>query len=419
VSIGTIAAPVLRPIRLPRSRAALISSIRIPLLAFVASRLIVGLSGVLGVSVLRLHDPVAAARARAVLGPAGSLLAASVDRFDAAFYLDIAAHGFGAPSAGRTAFFPLYPLLIRLGTPLTGSGILAGAVISAAAFLVALILLHRLTTLELDRRAADATVWLLALAPLAFFFTAIYSESVFLALGLGAALAARRDHWRLACALGAAATLTRPVGIALVVVLVGLRVHSRGDGWTGARRDRALAWVLLAPAALAAYLGSLALDGRGWLAPFAAQAGWGRTTTGPVISVAAGAWAAARGAVELVAGTPLYRPQLGGPLSGPAEAIVLFVALGIVIGALVVCRRRLPWPYPAFAAAALLLTLSSPAAGQPLWSQDRFALVLFPLWMASGSLLSERRGRRLAVLGLSAGLLVFYTAQFASWSFVA
>jgi hypothetical protein len=418
VSIGTIAAPVLRPLWVRRSHAGLSTAIRVPLLAFIASRLLVGVAGVLGVTSLRLHDPAAAAQARAALGPTGSLLAASVDRFDAAFYLDIAAHGFGAPAAGRTAFFPLYPLLIRLGTPLLGSGVLAGAAISAAAFLLALVLLHRLTTLELGRRAADATVWALALAPLAFFFTAIYSESLFLSLGVGAALAARRDRWRLACALGAAAALTRPVGIALVVVLVGLRVHSRG-GWAVARRDRALAWVLLSPGALVAYLGVLAFDGRGWLAPFSAQADWGRTTTGPVLSVAAGAWAAGRGAIELVTGTPLYRPELGGPLSGPAEAIVLFVALAVVIGLLIAGRRRLPWPYPAFAAVTLLLTLSSPAAGQPLWSQDRFALVLFPLWMAAGDILSERRGRRLAVLTISAGLLVFYTAQFASWSFVA
>jgi hypothetical protein len=389
-----------------------LASVRTPLLAFAASRLLVGLAGASGVFGLTLHDPVAAARARA-LGPVGNLLAASVDRFDAGYYLDIARHGFGNPAAGRVAFFPLYPLLIRLTTPLTGSAVIAGALISAAAFLVALVLVQRVTALELGPRAAETTVWLLALAPLSFFFTAIYTESLLLALELGAVLAARSGRWRLACGLGALATLTRPVGIAMAVLLAGLRL-----GQSPSAR-RSLSWVLALPAVLIAYLIGLAVDGRGLLAPFAAQAHWHRMTVGPLVAIAAAAWAAGRGVVQIFGGTPIYDPQVGGVFSGPAEAIILFAVLAGVLALLHRGRRRLPWPYPAFTAAVLLITLSSPAAGQPLWSQDRFALVLFPIWMIAGDGLARRPRLRVLVLGCGAALLVFYTAQFASWSFVA
>jgi hypothetical protein len=57
-------------------------------------------------------------------------------------------------------------------------------------------------------------------------------------------------------------------------------------------------------------------------------------------------------------------------------------------------------------------------AGQPLVSFDRYVLTIFPLWMAVGAWLSERRLVR-AVLLVSAGLLAFWTFQFATWAWVA
>lgn len=388
-------------------------TLRVPLLAFVCSRVLVMAAGGLGLAALPVHDPTDALGTRRLLGSVGYWLAGSVDRYDSGFYLDIAAHGYRAPALGHAAFFPLYPLLIRLLSAVTGSAVLAGALISALAFAAALVLLHRVATLQLGSRAADATVWLLALAPLSFYFTAIYTESLFLALSLGAVLAARSGRWRTACALAALATLTRPVGILLGVALVATRVHR------GHRVDRSVAWVLALPAALAGYLALLAAGGYGWMAPFHAEVGWHRLSTGPVSTLVAAVWTAARGAVHLIGGGTVYAPTLSGPFSPGAEAIVLLAVVAIALAALAACRRRLAPAYTAYAGAVLLVTLSSPEAGQPLLSQDRYALVLFPLWIVAGGWLSRRPRLLAAVLTVSAGMLVFYTAQFASWSFVA
>ncbi len=89
-------------------------------------------------------------------------------------------------------------------------------------------LLHRLTREELGPRAADATVLLLSFAPLSPFFTAVYTESLFLALSVGAFYLARRQRFVLASVVATAATLTRVPGILLVAPLGIMYVRSRG-----------------------------------------------------------------------------------------------------------------------------------------------------------------------------------------------
>src|SRR5436305_1376777 len=108
---------------------------------FWTSRLLVFLSGVLavlsfgnaggwqGFDPLRLTSP---------FGYFGNLLAAPFARWDSVWYLTIARVGYGH-EASRTAFFPLYPLLIRGLGYVTGSDLVAGVLISLVAFAVALI----------------------------------------------------------------------------------------------------------------------------------------------------------------------------------------------------------------------------------------------------------------------------------------
>lgn len=382
--------------------------------AFVASRLLVLLAGIGGVlAVAKRTSPLEVAAYQHQLGPVGYVLAGSVDRFDSAFYLDIASHGYGSLASGRVAFFPLYPLLIRAVGLLTGSLVIAGVLISAVAFLLALVLLHRLTELELGRRAATATVLIVCFAPLSLFFTAIYTESLFLMLSVGALLAARRERWALAGVLGALATLTRPTGFLLALALVVMRLRS------SRRFDRRLAWALVPAVTLVAYLVALVADGFPWLAPFHVETIWHRIAVGPVGGLLAGVGEALRGAGSIITGgEPIYHPTLFGPFSAGAESIILLGVLVLAIVALVATFRTLPLQYGCLAAASLAMCLWSPQQGQPLNSFDRYTLTIFPLWMVAGAWIAKRRLERQAVL-VGAILLVFYTVQFSSWAFVA
>jgi len=101
------------------------------------------------------------AKLTAPFGYFGNLLAAPFARWDSVWYMAIASGGY-AHQPPRTAFFPLYPLLMRGVGVVVGSDLIGGVVVSLVCFFVALVLLYRLVELELGRELATLTVTLLA-----------------------------------------------------------------------------------------------------------------------------------------------------------------------------------------------------------------------------------------------------------------
>src|SRR4029453_15684684 len=122
---------------------------------------------------------------------------------------------------------------------------------------------------ELGDADARLTVALVALFPTAYAFSAVYTESLFLALSAGALYAGRLGRWRWAGVLAALASATRSTGVLLVVPLALLYLYGpRADrpGPPGVRSrlrprhavGRDAAWLALAPIGLVGYLGYLA-----------------------------------------------------------------------------------------------------------------------------------------------------------------
>jgi hypothetical protein len=383
--------------------------------AFVLSRLLVAAAGAAGLTRLHQRWPQAmTAQWRHLLGPVGYLTGAPAIRWDATYYLDIANAGYGHGTSGKLAFYPLYPLLMRVLSVVVGSPVFAGMAISAAAFLAALVAVHRLTELELGRAAGDATVLLLCFAPLSFFFSAVYTESLFLALSVGSVLAARTGRWRLACLLGALATVTRVTGIALGLALAIMRIRERGI------RDRGLAWLLALPAAFALYMVYLAATGHSPLAMFSVESAWRREMVGPVIGAAFGLVAGLAGATWIAGGSPIAPPHSSQLLAPGAENVVLMAVLVAAAVGLIACRRWLRAEYTVFAAVTLAIVVSSPQIhGSPLISLDRYALTIFPLWMVAGAWLARRPRALAATIVGCAALLAIYGAEFASGAFIA
>ena len=92
--------------------------------------------------------------------------------------------------------------------------------------------------------------------------------------------------------------------------------------------------------------------------------------------------------------------------------------LAIAVVALVATFRRMNLAYGTYSLAVLLVCTWSPVINQPLQSFDRYALTIFPLWMAAGAWVSERRLTRTLIV-ISGALLAFWTFQFATWAWVA
>ena len=229
------------------------------------SRLLVWVAAVVAVLVFGLSgrapdfDP---AGLTMPFGHTGDVLAAPLGRWDSVWYLAIARDGYAA--GGREAFFPLYPLLVRIAGVPFGSMLVGGALASTALLGAALVFLHRLVGLDHDRAVARNAVLVTALFPMSFFFSAVYSESLFLALSVGAIYAARRERWALAGALGGLGAMTRSAGVLLLVPLVILYFWDTGSlrQWPSRRPRPDVLWLALVPCGLVAY--DLKVFARGW-----------------------------------------------------------------------------------------------------------------------------------------------------------
>src|SRR5205085_2780254 len=124
--------------------------------------------------------------------------------WDGTHYVALALHGYDATTIQNTAFFPLYPLGIRLLSLALGDPVLAGLVISLASLLAAFVFVFQIAADGWGTPLARRTLLCLAFFPTAFFFNAVYTESLFLALSAGAIWAVRvRRDLLLACALAA------------------------------------------------------------------------------------------------------------------------------------------------------------------------------------------------------------------------
>ena len=149
--------------------------------------------------------------------------------WDGTFYRAIAQDGYDGVDQEALRFFPLYPLLARLLSPLAlgREDVMLIVIANACALGAGVVLRRYVLQLGRDKGTADLAVWLLMLSPAAFVLVMGYTEALFILVCLIAFVAAREDRWWLAAAAAFAAGATRPVGLALAVPLLLIAV----PGW--------------------------------------------------------------------------------------------------------------------------------------------------------------------------------------------
>lgn len=143
--------------------------------------------------------------------------------WDSSWYLEIATTGYSTAvnylGEANYAFFPLYPMLIRLAS-VNGDYLLSGLLVSNICLLIACVYLYKFVALDSPDGTALRSIKYLFLFPTAFLFSAVLSESLFLALAIACLYYARKGKWPLAGVLGFFIALSRPPGVIIVLPLL-------------------------------------------------------------------------------------------------------------------------------------------------------------------------------------------------------
>jgi hypothetical protein len=274
---------------------------------------------------------------------------------------------------------------------------------------------------------AQRAIWALALFPTALFFSAVYTESLFLLFVVGALYLWRRDQPWLAGLVGIAAALCRSGGVFLILPFLVLL-------WDRNRRDWRAWWPDIIPAFLpvagpAIFGAILQRDQGNWNAFIEVQEQWNRYSAAP--------WETLRCAVvtcHTLGGEPdgISWTWLSDFVNNPtwatltstewrasvANSDVLELAItALALFLALVGLKLLPLYQTAWVLPGLLIPLLQPSEVHALMSMPRFVLVLFPLFIVLGTLLRPA-WIRVPVVILSVALLVLLTTQFALWYWV-
>jgi hypothetical protein len=320
------------------------------------------------------------------------------DKQDSLWFLHIAQYGYSDKDSSA-AFYPAYPILIRLvGFLCLGHLLVAAYIVASVALLGALVVLYRLTEREYDAATARRAVLYLSIFPTAFFLFDTYSEAVFLLAAVTAIALARQGRWGWAGLAGVGATLTRGIGVVITLALIVEAVHQTVEERrarqvsTSARLPslaapaRRLGASLLPLAGAGGYLLFWQLRFHDWYRPVRVeQASWGRAFTTPWHALWQG-WSLAW----------RYGSSNGG---GWWMLDFVLVAVGLVLGVWVAIRTRPV--YVAYTWGSLLFFLCTAWSQRPLMSDPRFLLPIFPLVWALARL-GRRAGAHEAVVAVSA-----------------
>lgn len=331
------------------------------------------------------------------------------NRWDAPHYLDLATWGYMAydpgvtPTFGETGdmdlmivFYPLFPAAIAVARLLFLPDVVAPIVVNTIALSFAVVLLYRVVGRELGERIGWRAAVFLLVFPTGYFLHIGYTEALFLAVSLGAFLAARDGRWGSAGLAGGLAALTRVNGLVLIPSLVA-------DAWSEWRADRhwrpGWAWIGLVALGFGGYL---VLNQVVYGDPLAwatiQREHWSKSLAWP--------W---EGVAEVIRRLP--NGELADQLvMGWAELGAILLGLAATVVAVV--RFRPSWAV--WMAGNWILFVSTAF----VLSVPRYTLVMFPLFAWFG-LLAERRWLGIAIGVASVGLLAWFSARFAlgNWAF--
>jgi Gpi18-like mannosyltransferase len=296
--------------------------------------------------------------------------------FDGNHYINISQSGYGF---AEEAFFPLYPTLMQKLSEISGYHVsLTGLFISNVSFFLSLIFLYKLMKLDYSDQLAKLTILLLLIFPASFYFSAIYSESLFFMLVILTFYSARTNKWWLAGITGALVTYCRFVGIFIFPALLAeILIQSRDKKGKLPIRAMLLKSIplVLVPFGLVYFMMYLQETTGDPLAFFHVQKYYGQFRSEKIILLYQVLWRYLKMLLTVEIRNPIYMN------------IVLESVVGILFGVTsIVSLRKVRFSYSIFNLLAYLV----PTFTGSFVSLPRYVLVCFPSFIVLAQLLEKR-----------------------------
>lgn len=280
-------------------------------------------------------------------------------KWDSWWYIDLVKKGYiheGVGKLSNIVFFPAYPILIKTLTFWAGDGtrlvIIVGTLLSCLFLLFSVILFYKYLLKFHSGVDPYWAIFFLLVFPTAFFFTSLYTESLFLFLSIGVFYYGRQGKFLIASIFGMAAALTRVTGVLLFFpLLIEYYFYYR-------KIKPSIIYLLLIPAGTGSFFAYHWLKFGDPFLFLRVEATWGRTFT--------------------IAGDHFS-------LISPAAAMnfyldAAYILIAVIAGYLVLKRLR-----PSYAI-YMALTLAVALSTGTTMSIGRYILILFPMYILAASI---------------------------------
>lgn len=298
----------------------------------------------------------------------------SLTNWDGGWYIAIARSWYAEGSPNSAAFFPLYPLLIRLLSLDQPSAMQWVSIIISNAFsFVALYFLYRLVPLVIDERYRLRVCLAFMVFPVLIVSTLVaYSEALFIALTIGSYYYWKRSKFALAALLAICSIFARQVGVFILVIFVVdmcLEYWSQHDTKRALRQLATTGATAVGVAAL--YLFYYVRFGNPFIVAQVEASNWGQTFS--VYNV------------FQTLGLSLFGVDTQ-PLNSFLPSPVPLIAIGaLIVVAAAVCLRKRNVALSIYSLLSLLLVLSLPGRQ----SYPRLVAAIFPIYLFFGLMLSD------------------------------
>lgn len=315
-------------------------------------------------------------------------------QYDAAAYLDIANNGYNDNfmSIGNYQWWPLLPMFINF-LAIIMHPVGAGFLVANLAFLGSVYYLYKLLKDDIGRDTAYNTVLYMMIYPTTYFFSAIYSESLYLFFTVAAIYYAKKSNWKWAWGMGALSALTRIFGLFIVIPLGYLYLKERGwtlRHWKWSNLNKEMWWALLIPLALLMFMGQMyALTGNPIM--FVDHSGTSNRHMAMPFTLVYDE------VVMWMDSNWFYRGY---------HTYNLFIYLSFVLAA-ILGFKVLPWEYALFLGYSVFI----PTISTPIQGFTRYSLVMFPAFMVLYHYQKKEWVRKLTTLWLVGCLflIMFFT----------